>query len=26
MQRLAAGHDLAHRHQLARLRILITGH
>jgi hypothetical protein len=26
MRRLAAGHDLAHRHQLARLRILITGH
>ncbi len=25
MRRLYAGHDLAHRHQLARIRILLTG-
>ena len=26
MRRLYAGHDLAHLHQLARIRILLTGH
>ncbi len=26
MRRLYAGHDLAHRQQLARIRILLTGH